>query len=69
MRMDAATFTNSCSAASAPLFFAFDLLQHDGRDLRQLPLIERKIRLMCIMPKEANANLRAFLTFAVCSVH
>jgi ATP-dependent DNA ligase len=32
-------------------FFAFDLLELDGRDLRQLPLIERKMRLKRIMPK------------------
>jgi hypothetical protein len=29
----------------ASLLFAFDLLQHDGADLRDLPLIERKRRL------------------------
>jgi bifunctional non-homologous end joining protein LigD len=34
-----------------PFFFAFDLLELDGCDLRQLPLIERKIRLKRIMPK------------------
>src|SRR5262249_29378041 len=34
-----------------PFFFAFDLLQLNGRDLRQLPLIERKRRLKRTMPK------------------
>jgi bifunctional non-homologous end joining protein LigD len=34
-----------------PFFFAFDLFELDGRDLRQLPLIERRIRLKRIMPK------------------
>jgi ATP-dependent DNA ligase len=27
------------------IFYAFDLLRHDGEDLRQLPLVERKRRL------------------------
>ena len=27
------------------VLFAFDLLQHDGADLRDLPLLERKQRL------------------------
>jgi len=34
-----------------PFFFAFDLLELNARDLRQLPLIERKMRLKRIMPK------------------
>jgi bifunctional non-homologous end joining protein LigD len=34
-----------------PYFYAFDLLACDGRDLRQLPLLERKRRLRRIMPK------------------
>jgi bifunctional non-homologous end joining protein LigD len=34
-----------------PFFFAFDLLALNGDDLRQLPLIEHKIRLKAIMPK------------------
>ncbi len=34
-----------------PHFFAFDLLKLDGRDLRSLPLIERKRRLKCLVPK------------------
>ena len=33
-----------------PFFCAFDLLKLDGRDLRNLPLIERKVRLKSIMP-------------------
>jgi bifunctional non-homologous end joining protein LigD len=28
------------------VFYAFDLLWHDGEDLRQLPLVERKRRLI-----------------------
>jgi len=33
------------------LLFAFDLLQHDGADLRDLPLIERKRRLSKLIGK------------------
>jgi ATP-dependent DNA ligase len=33
-----------------PYFYAFDLLVLDGRDLRSLPLLERKRRLREIMP-------------------
>lgn len=33
-------------------YFAFDLLWHNGRDLRQLPLIERKERLQKLIPKQ-----------------
>jgi bifunctional non-homologous end joining protein LigD len=34
-----------------PYFYAFDLLSVDGRDIRTLPLTERKARLHAIMPK------------------
>lgn len=34
-----------------PYFYAFDLLMLNGRDLRALPLTERKRRLAAIMPK------------------
>ena len=34
-----------------PFFCAFDLLKVDGRDLRNLPLIQRKMRLKVIMRK------------------
>ena len=33
------------------MLFAFDLLQHDGADLRDLPLIERKWRLFRLIGK------------------
>jgi bifunctional non-homologous end joining protein LigD len=33
-----------------PYFYAFDLLMLDGKDLRGLPLLERKRRLLAIMP-------------------
>jgi bifunctional non-homologous end joining protein LigD len=34
-----------------PLFYAFDLLWLNGKDLRQLPLVERKIRLRQLIEK------------------
>jgi bifunctional non-homologous end joining protein LigD len=34
-----------------PVFCAFDVLMLNGRDLRQLPLVERKARLKVIMPR------------------
>ena len=34
-----------------PYFYAFDLLALNGRDLRSLPLLERKRRLFAIMPR------------------
>jgi len=36
-----------------PIFYAFDLLYLNGRDLRQLPLIERKEKLRQIIAKSA----------------
>jgi bifunctional non-homologous end joining protein LigD len=37
----------------APIFYAFDLLYLNGRDLRQLPLIERKEKLRVVIEKSA----------------
>jgi bifunctional non-homologous end joining protein LigD len=37
----------------APIFYAFDLLYLNGRDLRQLPLIERKEKLRAVIEKSA----------------
>ena len=34
-------------------FVAFDVLWHDGRDLRNMPLVERKRILRRIIPKDA----------------
>ena len=34
-----------------PTFYAFDLLYLNGRDLRQLPLIERKEKLRAVIEK------------------
>ena len=35
-----------------PTFYAFDLLYLNGRDLRQLPLLERKEKLRALIEKE-----------------
>jgi len=34
-----------------PCFYAFDLLWCEGEDLRHLPLIERKLRLLSLVPR------------------
>ena len=36
------------------VYFAFDLLFHDGEDLRGLPLLERKARLRALLPSGAG---------------
>jgi bifunctional non-homologous end joining protein LigD len=38
-------------------FYAFDLLWLDGRDLRDLPLLERKTQLRKLLPQTARAVL------------
>jgi bifunctional non-homologous end joining protein LigD len=40
-----------------PVFIAFDLLTLDGRDLRELPLLERKQKLRRIIPGESTSLL------------
>lgn len=40
-----------------PIFYAFDLLMLNGRDLRGLPLHERKRRLREIMPRAGSRLL------------
>lgn len=40
-----------------PYFFAFDLLWLGHEDLRDLPLIERKLRVRSLMPKQASRML------------
>lgn len=42
---------------SNPVFYAFDLLWLNGRDLRQLPLLQRKKNLRHIIRKGKNAHL------------
>jgi len=41
-----------------PYFYAFDLLELDGEDLRQRPLLERKHRLATIIPHDFDHRLR-----------
>jgi hypothetical protein len=40
-----------------PRFYAFDLLSLDGEDLRNLPLIERKLRLRSVVPEHKERLL------------
>ena len=40
-----------------PIFYAFDLLYLNGRDLRQLPLIERKEKLLAVIEKSALVDV------------
>jgi bifunctional non-homologous end joining protein LigD len=44
-------FRNLLFRREWPYFYAFDLLMLDGEDLRSLPLLERKRRLLAIMPR------------------
>jgi bifunctional non-homologous end joining protein LigD len=44
-------FNNLLFRREWPYFYAFDLLSIDGKDVRGLPLLERKRRLRAIMPK------------------
>jgi bifunctional non-homologous end joining protein LigD len=41
-----------------PYFYAFDLLELDGQDLRERPLLERKRRLATIVPFDFETRLR-----------
>jgi bifunctional non-homologous end joining protein LigD len=40
------------------VLFAFDLIEHDGADLRDLPLIERKRRLARLIGKSMRRSIR-----------
>jgi ATP-dependent DNA ligase len=44
------------------VLFAFDLIEHDGDDLRDLPLIERKRRLCKLLGKRAAIRFSEHLT-------
>jgi bifunctional non-homologous end joining protein LigD len=46
-----------------PIFYAFDLLYLNGRDLRQLPLVERKERLRALIE---NSGLPDVILRQVC---
>jgi bifunctional non-homologous end joining protein LigD len=41
----------------SPIFYAFDLLYLNGRDLRQLPLIERKEKLRAVIEKSGLTDV------------
>ena len=43
---------------SEVVLFAFDLLEHDGDDLRDLPLIERKRRLARLLGRAKRRSIR-----------
>jgi bifunctional non-homologous end joining protein LigD len=47
------------SSRSVPAFVAFDLLELEGTDLRELPLEKRKAMLRKVLPKEPGAVLFA----------
>jgi len=56
-RADFATLRRALSAGSAPLvYFAFDLLELNGKDLSSLPLIERKARLATLLGKRRRTD-------------
>ena len=40
------------------MLYAFDLIEHDGIDLRDLPLIERKRRLVKLIGKSQRRAIR-----------
>ena len=40
------------------MLFAFDLIEHDGDDMRDLPLIERKRRLVKLIGKSKRRAIR-----------
>jgi bifunctional non-homologous end joining protein LigD len=50
----AAVFSTTCfPRRGCPIFYAFDLLYLNGRDLRQLPVIERKEDLRAVIERSA----------------
>ncbi|WP_066781933.1 DNA ligase D [Sphingomonas sp. CCH5-D11] len=49
-RPDFSTLKNAISAGGDMTFFAFDLLELDGEDLRALPNVQRKERLRALVP-------------------
>lgn len=55
-RTDFSTLKRMLTEGGRLEFFAFDLLEVDGKDLTGLPLIERKARLEKLLPKSAKKN-------------
>ena len=46
------------AGASEAVLYAFDLIEHDGDDLRDLPLIERKRRLAKLLGRVKRRSIR-----------
>lgn len=55
-RTDFSTLKNVLSNGGRLEYFAFDLLEADGKDLTKLPLIERKARLEQLLKKSARQD-------------
>jgi bifunctional non-homologous end joining protein LigD len=52
-----ALFTELLRRRGSPVFIAFDLLQLDGQGLRGRPLVDRKVRLRRLIPRESPCVL------------
>jgi bifunctional non-homologous end joining protein LigD len=50
-------FRDSLFRRGKPRYYAFDLLWLDGKDLRYLPLIDRKLRLRSVVPQRGERLL------------
>jgi bifunctional non-homologous end joining protein LigD len=59
-RTDFSTLKDHLSSGDALTYFAFDLLEQDGEDLRRLPLLERKARLEKLLGKLDKTSLVQF---------
>jgi ATP-dependent DNA ligase len=51
-----------------PYFYAFDLLALNGRDLRSLPLPERKRRLFAVRPRSDRASSTSITSTSAASI-
>jgi hypothetical protein len=49
--------TQSCGKLPCPIFYAFDLLYLNDRDLRQLPLINRKEKLRALIERSGLTDV------------
>src|SRR5690606_3786140 len=55
-KTDFSTLKDALSSGAPLTFFAFDLLEENGEDLRKLPLVERKERLRALIGKRGDAD-------------
>ncbi len=55
-RTDFSTLKAALTAGAPLTYFAFDLLEQDGEDLRALPLVERKARLEALIGERAGTD-------------